>query len=304
MAQQPRFDTMDQAAEALRYWPKDLPFPLRDEEAPELWLRACNAETLSAALGQKKKQQEWEARLSGRDAAVLLSYEDNAAKLEAKLGWSALDLWARAYEDMRREWSNDWAAPMTKADMLASFKSLVHSGAHMEAAFWTRPELPFELAKGGLLDEMTLLCAAGFPLDRPFTLSAYGGGIEFRKHLFTFAAACADIQLGSEELTREATRRALCCAMEQGLTLEERDTTGGTALGVAVALESKSIFMEELLALGADPARVGRHPLALCANIPQLAQSALSAYQRAALQEGARAPELDPGKGAPAGMRL
>lgn len=313
MAEQPRFDSMDQAAEALRYWPKDLPFPLRDTDAPEIWLRACESKTIAAALAQKKEQKEWDARLNGRDAAVLLSYEDNAQKLERKLGWSALDLWARAYDDMRGHWSRGNPAPMSKGDMAASFKALVTSGAHMEAAFWTRPDLPFELARVGLLDEMTLLCAAGFPLDRPFTMSAYSSGIEVGKNLFTFAAACSGIDGVSEELSREATRRALCCAMEQGLTLEERDTTGHTALGVAAALRtSSSVLMQELLDLGADPTRVSRHPLAICANEPKLAQAALSAYQRRALLEsepfpargGASAPAQKESSSAAPPLRL
>lgn len=322
MAEHPKFESMNAAIEAMRYWPERLPFPLRDEQAPESIVEACKEATVSAALAQKKAQDGWESRLSGRDAAVLLAYEDNAAKLESRLGMSSLHLWAMAFKEMKSSWDVAQVAPMSKEEMKKSFQALLNSGASMEAAFWARSDLPIALANNGLLDEMTLLCEAGFPLARPFAMAGYSGNLNISANLYSFATVCSKIERRegsgvSKEKTAEAMRLALRCALAQGMTLEERDTLGFTPLGLMVAQGAEGlggILMHELLALGADPTRVGRHPLAACANIQGLAEAALTKYQsreldaqtlgawRQAQSSQAQPPSLakgsDPGAGA------
>lgn len=289
---QPRFDSVEAAIEALRYWPQELPFPLNDSLAPDLMIKACEIGTIKAAVDKRKLQESWKPRLEGQMAAGLLSYEDNAARLEKKLGWSSLSIWSVAFAHQRGLWSphRQAEATMTREEMSASLKSLINSGASMELARWTDSGLPIRLINSGMLDEMVLLCEAGFDLNAPYAVGGYSSALDVSQNLYSFISACADIEALDKPEGQAALKTALSCALSQGVDLEARDTAGCTPLGLALlragdrSNSGESGYVKTLLELGADPSRVSRHPLALCANHKLLKGAALARAQQQCLE--------------------
>lgn len=287
----PRFENMNELSEAYRFWPANLPLVLNDEVSPEILAQVWNKETFKAAKEKCNEcQKNWIPRLNPTECVALLSYEDNAKKLEGKLGMSALHMWFMAYEQLQRTWRDEESAALTKEEALDVLKKLILSGPDMEAAYASAPELPTLLMRNHFDKELVLLAESGYPLNRLFHIPD-----EYEYSFKPFIAKAVGIlshEFDSDpEKSGTTLRLAINAALAQGASMEDRDVKGLTILGSLVENLRNSTskryqaIVPILLEMGADPLNISLHPIAATANVSVALGAAVAKMQRLILEK-------------------